>query len=1162
MAAPAQLSPRSAAKPKQVDDSLFDELLSAGGSSLQYVGETLNKPSRALWGSLNYLSGGNSGGGLLNLVPFSDATGLTNPRKGIEAADFLENQGVLPANTPGFDWIDPVRFGANVAGDPLSWVSGVGLLKSLGKGGSVLSKADKGVKGLSRVGRMTTTVRQAASQVAPDALQHAATRSGFNSAADFLSRHGDEAVGGLLSLNKGPLGGPIKAFGTGKLAQKVGGALDKLGDAARYSAPGRLGAALFSRQNRGALTETGQKLAQTAHAGERAAGVAAREAFAPHLRSFEEFAQTLPNTAARLDAHDAFRAAVEDTSPLPQTMAHLQPDVDAVRKFNADQLAMEQSEGLVSTELDDLFADYNRRQRFFFPGDKSKSEFPSLLLSGKHGSQNQRSDILRDLQGGTSLINRLSVDPKLSGVVHGMKPAQLNKAFWDQQERLVNAAMSASGNANWTYEHSRALARWLGDLDPRHVTENVPVFPHNPIEEATKRSEIGGRAVEMARAIRETIGQKGNNFTSDNAPANAVRASEVFANAGLDPQKSLDLLQEGFRGRPATVLREGADLHKKYGAGADDYAKTTRTEADDLNRRMVEMAEQAGGLEFVEGTPEFDDLVRQWEHANNSASAARGIAGSAREVASDIKTDLNDVWIPKELAEDIGRVLKSFRQPDEVGKVLKYVDKFTALFKTGVTAMAPAFHVRNRTSGAVQNWMIGAFSARSANDADKLIRGRGAIKGLQELGGAYKGLTDDQATRKFAEELFAQDVAPRGQGIGLESLTGTTLDRNLAADIPGIYPNRLRDAFSSALPRNLRQSNPLNVSGVATETDVFAPAVAGRQLGSLVEAQNRIEGYLELRRQGYAPERAAERIRQAHVDYSNLSDTERQVRRWVPFMAFSKGMAEFVADELLQRPGGRLGQTIRASNQRSDEPMPDYVGQTAAIPLGTLPDGSQRFLTGFGLAHEDSGNLIGFRGGMPDLGGTLAELGSRLNPLLKYPIEAATGESLFQRGPLGGRDILDQDPTIGRLISNVSELAGAGPRELPSGRAKPFISQGFEQLASNLPTSRLMTTLRTLTDKRKLSGGPFPGSMAALNTLTGARVSDVSPAAQDALIRDELAALAREEGASAFESVRFSRKQIETAAKENPELAARMRALNAAAAELAARAKARKKAAR
>jgi hypothetical protein len=831
------------------------------------------------------------------------------------------------------------------------------------------------------------------------------------------------------------------------------------------TAPVRQAAALFNRANRGATSQAGAELGQAATAAERAAQLAAREQFAPHLRSFEEFAQTLPDTAARLEANDALRAAVEGVAPLRQDMAHLQPIVDEIRRVNAEQLAREQSEGLMSSALDDLFVDYTRRQRFFFPGDKSKGDFPSLLLSGKHGSQTQRADILRDIHGGTQLINKLSIDPNLAGVAHGKRPAELTKEFWDNQERLVNDAMSAAGYPNWMYEHSRGLARWLADLDPRHVSEKVPVFPGNPIEEALRRKEIGDRAIGLAQAIRESVGPNAVDF--DQAPAGYVSVRDVLARANLDVDATLQLL--------------GLDANSQ---------------------------------------------------------------------------------VPRELAEDIGRVVKSFRQPEEVHKVIELLDKFTALFKVGVLTF-PARYTRDLMSGQVQNFLTGAFSWRSLNDADKLIRGRGPIKGLQKLGGKYANLSDEAATRKFAEEIFAQDVASTSQGITSQgAVAGTSLARSMATEIPGVAPLQFRKIASKARPRTLAQANPLNVAGVRGTETQFSLAAAGNDLGRYTDSNIRITGYLELRRKGWSPERAAERIRLTQVDYQALSDFERGVvRRAMPFYSFSRGIAEFLVKELADRPGGGIAQAIRASNQgRGEGPLPEYIAQGMAVPLGMSPDGTQSFLTGAGLMHEDTTSLFGARGGLPDVRGTLVELGSRLAPQYKFPIEFSVGESLFQRGPMGGRDVLDQDPTIGRLISNVGELAGLPAREFPgTGRARPFLSTGFEQLAANLPSSRLATTLRTLTDQRKWEGGLFPGSKALLNVGTGFRVSDLSPQAQEAMLRDELAALSRESGAKAFETVRFTKSQIAAAERADPEFAQRMRALNAAAAELAARAKKRAK---
>src|SRR5690606_20823712 len=96
------------------------QLGSAIGSGLHYVGTTLHTPSRAVWGTLEGLPSGDwSSGAPLNLLPFSDTLGLSDPDKGVEASQFLENRGVLPENKPGFDWMDIPRLGLDIGGDPL-----------------------------------------------------------------------------------------------------------------------------------------------------------------------------------------------------------------------------------------------------------------------------------------------------------------------------------------------------------------------------------------------------------------------------------------------------------------------------------------------------------------------------------------------------------------------------------------------------------------------------------------------------------------------------------------------------------------------------------------------------------------------------------------------------------------------------------------------------------------------------------------------------------------------------------------------------------------------------------------------------------------------------------------------------------------------------------
>jgi hypothetical protein len=139
--------------------------------------------------------------------------------------------------------------------------------------------------------------------------------------------------------------------------------------------------------------------------------------------------------------------------------------------------------------------------------------------------------------------------------------------------------------------------------------------------------------------------------------------------------------------------------------------------------------------------------------------------------------------------------------------------------------------------------------------------------------------------------------------------------------------------------------------------------------------------------------------------------------------------------------------------------------------------------------------------------------------------------------------------------------------ELPSGKAKPVLSPTFENAVANSPVARLVSTARTLTDPRKwqATGGlvdAFPGQVAALNALSGLRVTDVPVRVQEGILRDAIADISKQKGAVKFETIRFTRDQIAQAEKSDPELATEMRSLNAAATELVNRAKARKKSAK
>lgn len=94
---------------------------------LGYVGETLDKPGRAFRGIL-----AGRPDELLNLVPFSDTAGWTDPAQRTTGRQLLEKYGMLDPGTPGeFEPGDVAGFGADLLTDPLNWLGAGYAIKAM-----------------------------------------------------------------------------------------------------------------------------------------------------------------------------------------------------------------------------------------------------------------------------------------------------------------------------------------------------------------------------------------------------------------------------------------------------------------------------------------------------------------------------------------------------------------------------------------------------------------------------------------------------------------------------------------------------------------------------------------------------------------------------------------------------------------------------------------------------------------------------------------------------------------------------------------------------------------------------------------------------------------------------------------------------------------------
>ncbi len=285
------------------------------------------------------------------------------------------------------------------------------------------------------------------------------------------------------------------------------------------------------------------------------------------------------------------------------------------------------------------------------------------------------------------------------------------------------------------------------------------------------------------------------------------------------------------------------------------------------------------------------------------------------------------------------------------------------------------------------------------------------------------------------------------------------------------------------------------------------------QINSTAEFLNRVPMYLYLKGKGHSSDRALEIIEGLQFNYGDITHFERKyAKRLFPFYTFSRKMAETTFRDLAAKPGGPLAQMVRASNQTMDNGRvkPDYVAETMSVPWHFSEDGHDTYLTSLGLAHEDTFKMLSPGAGFEAL--------SKMNALVKGPVEYATGQSFFQKG----RDLRDLDPTLGRALSNIRHITDKEGAQA----AVPYKNIALEQLVMNSPLSRAASSLRKATDPRK------DLATRLLDVLTGVKFYTVSPGNKEAIIRERVSDMMRDAGAGHFARTYFRKSDLENMSVE------------------------------
>lgn len=851
------------------------------------------------------------------------------------------------------------------------------------------------------------------------------------------------------------------------------------------------------------------------------------------------------------------------------------PDKDLVRqnldlmiRVLGERRVAEAASGLKAALLRDPEADYFPRQMVRESGS-AVSPFKGSVLETTGPFQEMREDWLRELPGGVRGAQLMSIDPKVSGILHDM-PAEADllpdPVFQDARQYVFDKYGKLLGVTDpKLINQLNSITAWVTRLSPWYRETQMPYFGRNPLHAIMERVEHSVRVEHMALGGQELIGRHAE-WTpkrTDDIPQ-PTRIDKVMSDLNFSaPQAAHNVIEQmGKQSEYAVHAKDkvdevmatlSVDKLVKDGYGGTLVSRNGKifliTEEMVPNKEIIEArvankAIEKANKKLPAGTDPQPlnptDKVRTVEEelvdipGKTPDAPVKTVADQIADRMRAPYTFLENYSLPRQLANDIRSTLSSFETPKEVHVWEELLGRFTNLMRAHMTGPFPAFHNRNLLGGQVLNFILkAAVYDHIANpamarmqpiaDAWNLYYGKD-IPDIEKRVIEFSGMTNAQANKALREMVFAEGVVGSSKGISAEVM-GQTMEK-FASQYPGLVkhgplnvpqpppgstlldivnPGHIRGGMAPALQK---EGGKARLVMAKYDDDAFLLTRWGRGVGSLVEFMNRMPVFLAQLTNGNSAAQAAKRASDIHFDYNNLSQFERRRMRFlIPFYVFSSRILGLTASELMHNPGGMMAQAIRVINRGRDKTgtVPDYVQETASIPWpgGPSEDGTKSYITGFGLPFEDPAPFAKILTG--DVTAAAREVASRMNPLVKGPIEALFKRSLFYEGPFGGKELSDLDPPIGRTVANFNQLLTG---EKTEGRADPFISTGFEHFMANMPSARYSSTLRTATDWRKWEN-PL---MLAANLMTGVRVAQISPASQDIALRDTMARVLKEHG--------------------------------------------------
>lgn len=973
-------------------------------SGVQLLSETLGKPARALFGTL-----AGKPKELLNLLPFSDMLGITNPNEMVGGRDLMREYGLVG---PEDNWGNFAGgLALDIAADPLNWVAGpLGALTKAGTkaakagtlGGSVSKRIKAGEGGLFGImdrpwyaemlgmGKQNPVYTAGIDPFLQPQMQKVADamESGWSKGTRFtIPGTGFSPLAWMRSAFEpgaaNVTGHPVlvDVFGdTNQATYKklAGDAADRMGDADIY----------------GLQADAINKLADLGLDNEKAGQLLRRATQSQVENKALEFIQDWASPQQFAVA----REFAEAVAPRVKGIADPARDASVAAGRNVGDVTLD------------------KWQMDYFP--RAKADSGNKVST--HATP--RNENISYLPGGGAMADAMYTDDLYVGVKHTSHLLPANKKTADdlivegiqkwapviKSKAIDRLQKMFPGNAKDIPKDLRLLTTDHGaaDLAAKIVKDAAESSPEVIRAGQFYRSDVAGELADHGRQMARST-------------APAMSAIETLAREGTDYQKLIS-------GQPSAenvyTLREamneiGLSGLNKQGLANDQSLQTLATRlgvnVDDLSKLGVKgdlvqalkkeinplpPGEKSGWAKFVDAfrygvtIPWPANIVRNW----TSTISDQGLSGTGA-------------------FKNLGKAQDFLRGNLRASDPLEF-RKWEATYQK-----------------AIEHGVVGT-------DQVHALLGEGFDKTgnvAMNTKPAQPGKTLMQSAKEWLRSIVSED----------------------AGRVNGVVPLRELAAGSSM--------NPSMKKAAEYAGHVVDPV--RRYMGTMEQAHHfqnevtRLQQFANLMDEGYSARAAADRVKINQRDYLEGSTpfVQNKLRNFVPFANFSVQNLRAQADMLSRQPGRYSTlMNILNSGREGGGFVPGYASSGASIELPGAEPGQKRYLSSLGLTQEDEmmSGLASLMALRPEEG--VRKIVSGMNPALKIPFEMATGTQVFSGRRLDDLKpstaasvaTLGMNPSAARFLTQLASGTPAARVFSTMDRIADYEKRGVGNLALNLLT--------------------------------------------------------------------------------------------------------------